>query len=375
MLTFVIIIIIVIFLIDSCSIGGHSSRSSFDSTSLNKKASSTDNSIGTSKTEEKILEGSQDDVDQLNNVRTSIPPDENNFSFDKKSVDSFITNFKRSVNFKCYENKFYYYRKLVNTFHTLPLLEEKLKELSWLELEFVNGFSLDSDYSKISSSMEDLNNIFSQEVKTKELNYIKDILHQYGISTLNHMTHIDNLLSILDNGLLSHNNCSCNRKRDISNQGVNARRERLEPIYHRKVHDYVPFYLNVKNSMLYVVQKQYGDKIVILGYSPDILFEKDILFTDRNAATNAVIFTDTCYCLGDKSFIDMDRVFNIHKESWNKELKHIMQAEILIPEKVGQFLSAIYVQNEVRKNVIEDEYGDLLEDKGIKVIVNKEMFF
>lgn len=370
MLTF-IIIIIVIFLIDSCSIGGHSSRSSFDSTSLNKKTSSTANSIGTSKTEEKILDGSQDDVDQLNNVGASILPVVNNFSSDKKSLNP-ITAFLKFHNHK---DKFCYYRKLVNAYHTLPLLEEKLKELSWLELEFVNSFSLDYDYRKISPAIEDLNNIFSQEAKTKELNYVEDILRQYGVSTLNHMTHIDNLLSILDNGLLSHNNCSCNRKRDISNQGVNARRERLEPIYHRKVHDYVPFYLNVKNSMLYVVQKQYGDKIVILGYSPDILFEKDILFTDRNAATNAVIFTDTCYRLGDKSFIDMDRVFNIHKESWNKELKHIMQAEILIPEKVGQFLSAIYVQNEVRKNVIEDEYGDLLEDKGIEVIVNKEMFF
>lgn len=371
MLTF-IIIIIVIFLIDSCSIGGHSSRSSFDSTSLNKKTSSTTNSIGTSKTEEKILDGSQDDVDQLNNVGASILPVVNNFSSDKKSLNS-VGAF---LSIHDYKKKFFYYRKLVNAYHTLPLLEEKLKKLSWLELEL----EIFNDppihfYSEIRSTIEDLNNIFSQEVKTKELNYVEDILRQYGVSTLNHMTHIDNLLSILDNGLLSHNNCSCNRKRDISNQGVNARRERLEPIYHRKVHDYVPFYLNVKNSMLYVVQKQYGDKIVILGYSPDILFEKDILFTDRNAATDAVIFTDTCYRLGDKSFIDMDRVFNIHRESWNKELKHIMQAEILIPEKVGQFLSAIYVQNEVIKNVIEDEYGDLLEDKGIEVIVNKEMFF
>ncbi|NBI43592.1 DUF4433 domain-containing protein [[Haemophilus] felis] len=199
------------------------------------------------------------------------------------------------------------------------------------------------------------------------------LLERYGVRTINHMTHIDNLSSILENGLLAHNNPY--RKKDISNQGVNARRERIEPIYSRKVHDYIPFYMNVKNSMLYVVQKQEEDNIVILGYSPDILFAKGIIFTDRNAATNAVKFTDDSYDLGKQDFIDMDRVFNINGESWDKELKHIMQAEMLVPEKVGQFLSKIYVQNEMKKLLIEREYETLLKQKNIDVVVNRELFF
>ena len=123
------------------------------------------------------------------------------------------------------------------------------------------------------------------------------------------------------------------------------------------------------------MQKQQGDDIVILGYSPDILFEKNILFTDRNAATNAVRFTDNSFDLGDKNFINMDRVFNIYGETLDKELKHIMQAEILVPEKVEVFLSKIYVQNEANKNFIENEYKSLLKERNITVVVDEDLFF
>ena len=123
--------------------------------------------------------------------------------------------------------------------------------------------------------MANLDNVFSQEVKTKERDYLVNILGQYGVSTINHMTHIDNLSSILDNGLISHNNPYC--KRDISNQGVNARRERIEPIYNKKIHDYVPFYMNIRNPMLYVVQKN-KEMILLFWVILQIFYLKKIFF-------------------------------------------------------------------------------------------------
>ena len=71
----------------------------------------------------------------------------------------------------------------------------------------------------------------------------------------------------------------------------------------------------------------------------------------------------------------MDRVFNIYGETLDKELKHIMQAEILVPEKVEIFLSKIYVQNEAKKNFIENEYKSLLRKRNVTVVVNKDLFF
>ena len=68
------------------------------------------------------------------------------------------------------------------------------------------------------------------------------------------MTHINNLDSIIRNGLYPHNNTY--KKTDISNVDVNDRRVRLEPIYHKQIHSYVPFYFNPRNAMLYRNQKK-----------------------------------------------------------------------------------------------------------------------
>lgn len=83
-----------------------------------------------------------------------------------------------------------------------------------------------------------------------------------------HMTHIENLQSIFEHGLLPHNNLY--KKQDISNIEVNCRRRRLDPIYKRSLHDYVPFYFNPRNAMLYSVQSKYKDEIVILKFRRDI---------------------------------------------------------------------------------------------------------
>ena len=48
-----------------------------------------------------------------------------------------------------------------------------------------------------------------------------NLLKQYHIGSLDHMTHIDNLESILKYGLFAHSNP--HKKRDISNMDVNSR--------------------------------------------------------------------------------------------------------------------------------------------------------
>ena len=94
-----------------------------------------------------------------------------------------------------------------------------------------------------------------EERKRKEQEgKILSICENYGIKGLYHMTHIDNLQSIFQNGLLSHTNARNNNfmKGDIANNDVNNRRSGLEPIYNRPIHDYTPLYFNPRNPMLYV---------------------------------------------------------------------------------------------------------------------------
>jgi len=65
-------------------------------------------------------------------------------------------------------------------------------------------------------------------------------LDTYNVKALYHMTHIDNLYSILKYGLLSHGNQF--QKEDISNREVNSRRSVRDPLFRRPLHSYVPFY-------------------------------------------------------------------------------------------------------------------------------------
>jgi hypothetical protein len=108
-------------------------------------------------------------------------------------------------------------------------------------------------------------------------------LEQYGFTSLDHMTHIDNLDTIFRYGLQAHNNPY--KKQDISNKEVNSRREYREYIYGRKIHEYVPFYFNPRNAMMY--KNRYED-IIVLAFDKKLLTLDGTLFTDKNASTNSV---------------------------------------------------------------------------------------
>jgi hypothetical protein len=116
-------------------------------------------------------------------------------------------------------------------------------------------------------------------------------LDSFGIEYLYHMTHKNNLHNILQNGLHSHNYARNERltQVDIADNQVNERRSRLEPIYNRSIHDYVPFYFNPKNPMLYCRSTLQSD-IIILAIDRNLLLEQNIVFTNGNAAANTTLF-------------------------------------------------------------------------------------
>ena len=93
-------------------------------------------------------------------------------------------------------------------------------------------------------------------------------LNDYQVEYLYHMTHIDNLPSILKHGLLAHGNSY--QKEDISNREVNSRRSMKDPIYRKPIHNYVPFYFSPRNAMLYYLRDIQND-IVILEIKREVI--------------------------------------------------------------------------------------------------------
>ena len=189
-----------------------------------------------------------------------------------------------------------------------------------------------------------------------------------------HMTHIEHLPSILAHGLLSHNNPY--KKHDISNKSANDKRERIEPIHNRSVHEYVPFYFNPRNAMLFVVQKEQGDNIVLLEIKKEILLLNGVIFTNGNAAAQSLGFADDINDLLDTRFINWNEVFatswNDANENVKNEKKFKMMAEVLVPDMVpSAMIAGIVCQN---SSVCEKVAG-ILNNNSINISWNSSLFF
>lgn len=210
--------------------------------------------------------------------------------------------------------------------------------------------------------------------KEKE-NRIISICQQYGITGLYHMTHIDNLASILSKGLLSHNQARNNNylRTDIANNDVNVRRSHNEPIHNRPIHDYAPLYFNPKNPMLYF-RREIQNNIVILEFSPLVFLKEGVIFTDGNASvhTTATYNSQTQFYsdLNDLNKLDWkcinDKWWNDYEDGKRKKC-----AEVLIPDKIElSFLKSIHVFSTETQNVVSH-----FQIKDIDIEVTKSLFF
>jgi len=171
---------------------------------------------------------------------------------------------------------------------------------------------------------------------------------RYHINYFYHMTHIDNVASILKHGLLSHANKLV--KQDISNHDVNSRRAKRESMYGRTVHSYVPFYFNSKNAMLYA-RKDMQKDIVILVFDTSIFFEDGAIFTDGNASNDVTQFFKNPK---DLNKLNWDCLF--YAEYWNDFVdgKRQRMAELLVPNRVSSSkIAKIICSNRGTKRVLE----------------------
>ena len=199
--------------------------------------------------------------------------------------------------------------------------------------------------------------------KESRRNYINNL----GIKYLYHMTHIENLNSILTKGLLSHNKAHQGEfiKKDISMQEAQSWRTAW--------HGYVPFYFNPRNTMLYKRQNIQND-VVMLGIDPMLILEEGTLFSDGNVAARATKIYD------DLAMLEQLPWGTIKASSWNypdpemkQRCKRIMCAEVLVPEQVGvPSILKIFCRSRTKISEIQQI---MPEDVKISVGVNPYLYF
>lgn len=165
------------------------------------------------------------------------------------------------------------------------------------------------------------------------------------IDELHYITPIENVTSILRNGILSYQHSNRLRHYSIASQVIQDRRDQKVVPGGRPLHDYVNLYFCAKNPMMYLRRGQH-QTLCILRVSTNVLDLPGVVITDQNAASNYARFWASP---GGLEHIDHDLVFAdywTHPEDQIEEWKHKSAkcAEVLVPDVVGScFVMGAYV--------------------------------
>lgn len=165
------------------------------------------------------------------------------------------------------------------------------------------------------------------------------------IEHLYHITHTDNLTSILNEGLLSHAHMMGRECRRIDDQAVQDRRASRKTPTNRRLHEYAVLYLNPRNAMMYK-RKALHEQLCIVAFNKELLLQPGVLLTDRNAASQPR------YLEAPAGLEELDRN-DVFRVDWNdadpfvKDRKRkLIMAEVLTPDIVpARYVDGIIVSN------------------------------
>lgn len=195
------------------------------------------------------------------------------------------------------------------------------------------------------------------------------------VKELYFITHIDNLKTILELGIL------CNRRakkiiyKSIADPVIQKRRENaVIPGGKHKLHDYANLYFNPRNPMMFK-RKDIHQELVILRIYSGILDKPGVVISDMNAASDYVRFYPSPDGL---KYLNKDLIFTKYWTDPNPiiayQRKSAICAEVLVPDSVEpKYITGIYVS-------CQDTYEKLVEllDKSPlsgKISIKPKLFF
>ena len=180
-----------------------------------------------------------------------------------------------------------------------------------------------------------------------------------------YITHVDNLESIRQKGILSHNGIKKLSLSSISiaDEGAQRRKDRPEAIYGRPIHDYVPLYINPRNPMLYKRRNLHED-LVVLKISASIVDRYQYIYTDGNAASRGTNFSIANSVVEIAIPVLTSLFWKDHEDGKRKSC-----AEIL----VHPYIESMYIEGGICSNAgtakkISNEFH-------LSAVVRPEMFF
>jgi hypothetical protein len=163
------------------------------------------------------------------------------------------------------------------------------------------------------------------------------------ITGLYYITHIQNLPSILEHGILSHNEVQQRNleRMKIYNAEIVERRKNKKTPAGDSLWDYANVYFQPRNPMLYtVIDKYRRNNIVVVKVKKTLLNRGDIFVTTGNAAHSASVIDKPTPTL----LKEIARFLKIEYWKDYDGTKRKIMAECLVPKLIEpQFIECVYV--------------------------------
>jgi hypothetical protein len=195
-------------------------------------------------------------------------------------------------------------------------------------------------------------------------------MNRSDLTELHYITPIANVPSILQHGILCHNQVKSLTHQSVAMPQIQQRRIKKLVPGGRHLHDYANLYFDARNPMLYLRKDQH-EELCVLRISTDVLDLPGVVIADGNAASAYTAFFPSPEGL---RWVDENIVFAKYWtsgdqiEEWRR--KRIKCAEVLVPDCVGvQYILGAYVScGAVEKN---------LRDIGFKlpITASADLFF
>ncbi len=196
---------------------------------------------------------------------------------------------------------------------------------------------------------------------------------------LYYITHIDNLPSILDKGILCHRVIEEEKivYARIYDPEIVGRRKSIQAPDNKSLWDFVNLYFQPRNAMLYRVAYFSGanvEDVCIIGLRSDVLSVSDVYITDGNAVSSS-----TQFYRAKEIQKHLKRIREITDREWwaNEDgSKRQQMAECLVPHSVPpEYFSEIYVPNHSAQLKVEEKIRESKFRRDIPVIPEPELFF
>lgn len=198
-------------------------------------------------------------------------------------------------------------------------------------------------------------------------------MQKLDIRELYYITHIDNLHSILAQGIFSHEKVEAEKvcTTPIYNAEIVSRRSQITTPDAKNLWSYANLYFQPRNAMMYrVVHEKDPKNLAVVGINKKVLSEKEVFITDGNAAHETTQF----YYPARGLEVLRQQWSIIRNDWWNRDdgSKRKIMAECLIPDHVKpEHIQSVYVASDSVQDAIQKTVGD----SHVTVSSEPDMFF